>query len=146
MENNMLAEQLLGAWVKLTAMVKNSRITKGLAYNEAIVMLLLYNRYQEDGVGLISMKDITTETKMLKSLVNRTVNALEEKGLLERCTAEGDKRMTYVRCIKERLDPFLLVHNSSLHLAEDMIEIIGEADAKAIFRITQKIEEAYFKL
>ena len=45
MENIILNEQLLLAWVKLTGMIKNGRITKGLAYNEAIVMLLLYNRY-----------------------------------------------------------------------------------------------------
>ncbi len=35
-------EDLLLAWVKLTAIVKNSRITKGLVYNEAVVKLDLF--------------------------------------------------------------------------------------------------------
>ena len=146
MNNNLLEEKLLLAWVKLTGMIKNGRITKGLAYNEAIVMLLLYNRYQTDSVGLISMKEIATETKMLKSLVNRTVNSLEEKGLLVRCTGEDDKRITYVRCIKEKLDTFLLVHNNSLALVQNLVDIIGTEDAEAFIRITQKIEDANFKL
>ena len=146
MENKPLPEQLLRAWVKLTGMVKNSRITKGLAYNEAIVMLLLYNRYQKDGIGMISMKEIAEETKMLKSLVNRTINALEEKGLLERCTSEDDKRVIFVRCLKEKLDTFLSVHNSSLAISQKMIDIIGEEDAEAFVRITHKIENANFKI
>ncbi|MBQ2696997.1 MAG: MarR family transcriptional regulator [Clostridia bacterium] len=146
MKDKKLPEQLLRAWVKLTGMVKNSRITKGLAYNEAIVMLLLYNRYQEDGVGMISMKEIAEETKMLKSLVNRTINTLEEKGLLERCTSQDDKRVIFVRCIKEKLDTFLSVHNSSLALSQKMIDIIGEEDAEAFVRITQKIENANLKI
>ena len=67
---------LLRAWVKLSGILKNSRITKGLMYNEATVMLLLYNRYCEDGEGIISVKEIIKETNMLKSLVNRTLNSL----------------------------------------------------------------------
>ena len=146
MLNEALAEQLLAAWVKLTGVIKNSRVTKGLAYNEAIVMLLLYNRFLEDGDGLVSIKEITWETKMLKSLVNRTVNTLEEKGLLERCQVSGDKRMVFIRCIKEKLDTFLTVHNTSLHLAQNLIEIIGEEDAQAFVRISKKISDANYRL
>ena len=44
------AEQLLRSWVKLSGILKNNRISKGLAYNEAAVMLLVYHLYLEDGV------------------------------------------------------------------------------------------------
>ena len=146
MLNEALAEQLLAAWVKLTGVIKNSRVTKGLAYNEAIVMLLLYNRFLEDGDGLVSIKEITWETKMLKSLVNRTVNTLEAKGLLERLKTSGDKRMVFVRCIKEKLDVFLAVHNTSLDLARNLIDIIGEEDAQAFVRISKKICDSNYQL
>ncbi len=146
MLNEALAEQLLAAWVKLTGVIKNSRVTKGLAYNEAIVMLLLYNRFLEDGDGLVSIKEITRETKMLKSLVNRTVNTLEAKGLLERLKTSGDKRMVFVRCIKEKLDVFLAVHNTSLDLARNLIDVIGEEDAQAFVRISKKICDSNYQL
>ena len=79
-----LEEQVITAWVRLTGLLKNTRITKGMVYNEAIVMLFAYNRYREDGIGVISFKEIVTETRMLKSLVNRTIDSLVTKGYLAR--------------------------------------------------------------
>ena len=93
MEDTKREEALLNAWISLSGTVKNSRATKGLVYNEATVMRLLYNRYCEDGVGRISVKEIVQSTNMLKSLVNRTINSLEEKNLLERVEGVGDKRV-----------------------------------------------------
>lgn len=139
-------EQLLQAWVNLSGILKNNRITKGLMYNEAVVMLLLYNRYREDGIGLISIKEITKKTRMLKSLVNRTINLLEEKGLLERCKGSGDSRLAYVRCIEQSLDIFLKVHETSLTLAQNIIDIIGEKDAETFISIVKKIEAVDYKL
>lgn len=138
--------QLLRAWVQLSGILKNSRFTKGLPYNEAIVMLLLYERYCLDGEGVLSIKEITASTKMLKSLVNRTVNALESKGLLERCGADGDKRIGHVRCIKEKLDVFLDVHNASLQIAQRISDIIGEEDTRAFIRIVDKLQKSGYSL
>lgn len=140
------AEKLLHAWVKISSIVKNTRLTKGLQYNESIVMLLIYNRYAEDGIGCISIKEITEETKMLKSLVNRTVNSLEKKGLLTRCSIPGDKRMTYVRCVKEKLGIFLDVHKHSLALSQRVIDIIGTEDTEAFIRLVKKIYDVKFQI
>ena len=97
-----LEEQLITAWVRLTGIFKNTRITKGMVYNEAIVMLVAYNRYREDGKGLVSFKEIVSETRMLKSLVNRTIDSLVAKGYLTRCEGK-DKRTTFVRILPENI-------------------------------------------
>lgn len=136
-----LDEDLIVAWVKLTGALKNTRITQGMIYNEAIVMLIAYNRYREDGDGLISFKEIVHQTQMLKSLVNRTINSLVRKNLLERCEGK-DKRVTFVRIVKDNLDDFLKVHAQSLALADDLIDIIGKEDAAAFVRISEKICKA----
>ena len=136
------AEQLLRSWVKLSGILKNNRISKGLAYNEAAVMLLVYHRYLEDGIGRISIKEIIRETQMLKSLVNRTVNSLEQMGLLERCPGDGDKRTVFVRCVSSNLPVFLQAHTVSLQVAQRIIEIIGQADAEAFIRSVGKLERA----
>ena len=80
-----LEEQVISAWVRLTGLLKNTRITKGMVYNEAIVMLVAYNRYREDGVGMVSFKEIVSETRMLQShhrcaRRTRTARALRWKG------------------------------------------------------------------
>ncbi len=139
-------DNLLNAWVKLSGILKNSRITKGLMYNEAIVMLMLYNRYCEDGSGMISVQEIIHETQMLKSLVNRTLNSLESKGLLEKCRGEKDKRTLYVKCVEDKLDVFLNVHASSLVVANQILEIIGEDDADTFIRIVEKIASSGYKI
>ena len=136
-------EQLITAWVRLTGIFKNTRITKGMVYNEAIVMLVAYNRYREDGVGMVSFKEIVSETRMLKSLVNRTIDSLVAKNFLERCEGR-DKRTTFVRILPDNIGAYLAVHEQSLALARSMIDIIGEEDTEAFLRIADKIA-AYSK-
>lgn len=133
-----LEEQLITAWVRLTGIFKNTRITKGMVYNEAIVMLVAYNRYREDGKGLVSFKEIVSETRMLKSLVNRTIDSLVAKGYLTRCEGK-DKRTTFIRIVPENIGDFLEVHAHSLELARNMMQIIGTEDAEAFVRISDKI-------
>lgn len=133
-----LEEQLITAWVRLTGIFKNTRITKGMVYNEAIVMLVAYNRYREDGKGLVSFKEIVSETRMLKSLVNRTIDSLVAKGYLTRCEGK-DKRTTFIRIVPENIGGFLEVHAHSLELACNMMQIIGTEDAEAFVRISDKI-------
>lgn len=140
MENN-LEEELVTAWVRLTAALKNSRITQGMIYNEAIVMMIAYRKYREDGEGLVSFKELVSETKMLKSLVNRTIDSLVSKNYLVRLEGE-DRRVTLVKIVPENLDDFLTVHQSSVALAHEAVELIGKEDAEAFVRISKKISEA----
>lgn len=137
-ENNALEEELVTAWVRLTASLKNTRITHGMIYNEAIVMMIAYNKYREDGEGLVSFKELTQETKMLKSLLNRTIDSLVGKGLLVR-QAGADKRTKFIKPVPENLHEFLEVHSNSVALAHDMLEVIGKEDAEAFVRISKKI-------
>lgn len=133
MEDKHLA--LIQSWVGLSGMLKNSRFTKELPYNESIVMLQLY----QAGQNPISIKQITDMTHMLKSQVNRTINSLEEKGLLERCQSDGDRRLGYVRIRKERLEIFLQVHAASMEIAKNISDIIGPEDTDHFIRIVNKL-------
>lgn len=136
-----LDEELILAWVKLTGALKNTRITQGMIYNEAIVMMLAYNKYREDGEGVISFREIVEQTGMLKSLVNRTIDALVKKEFLIRSDG-ADKRTTFVRPNGEKLASFLEVHNRSLALAREIERIIGKEDALAFVRISEKVTAA----
>lgn len=141
MNREKLEESLITAWVRLTGVLKNTRITQGMNYNEAIVMLIVYNRFRKDGEGLTPFKEIVRETKMMKSLVNRTIDSLVKKELLERC--EGtDKRTTFLRPVKNNLDEYLKVHEQSLELARSIISIIGAEDAQTFVNVSEKISAA----
>lgn len=136
-----LDEALISAWIKLTGVLKNTRITQGMIYNEAIVMNIVYGRYRADGVGLVSFKDIVSETRMLKSLVNRTIDSLVKKGYLVRSDGK-DKRTTFVQLVPENLGEYLELHGRTLKLVDDIIRTIGEEDARAFVRIAGRICKA----
>ena len=140
-DREQLGESLITAWVRLTSVLKNTRITQGMNYNEAIVMNITYRRFLEDGEGLTSFKSIVGETKMLKSLVNRTIDSLVAKELLERCDG-ADRRTTFVRPVKKNLEEFLRVHEQSLGIAQAIVSIIGKKDAETFVRISEKIVTA----
>lgn len=140
-DSDSLDEALITAWVRLTSSLKNTRMTQGLNYNEAIIMNIVYHRYLQDGEGLTPFKQIVRDTKMLKSLVNRTIDSLEKQHLLERCEG-ADKRTTFVRPVRQNLEIFLRVHEQSLAIAHNIVALIGEEDVRTFVRISEKIVAA----
>lgn len=134
--------ELIQAWVQLSGILKNCRLTDQLTYNESIVMLQLYLANGEP----ISIKQITEKTRMLKSQVNRCINALEEKGLLRRCDGEGDRRIGYVRSVSDRMDVFMQVHSTSMGIADSISKIIGPDDTQAFIRIANKLTHSGYHL
>lgn len=137
-----LEEEVIAAWVKLTGLLKNTRLSQGMIYNEAIIMLIVNRRYEQDGEGLVSFKEIVAETNMLKSLVNRTIDSLVKKNLLLRCEGKTDRRTTFVRPVKENLHEYLEVHQRTLEMVGQIVEIIGKEDAQAFIRLTEKLSKA----
>lgn len=142
MEKEKLPEELVSAWIGLNGLLKDSRVTREMTYNEAVVMKLVYDQYRADGVGRTAVKTIVQRTNMLKSLVNRTVNALCQKGYLVKERGEEDARSLFVRPVEERLGDFLRVHETSLDLARQIIRVIGQRDAEAFVRICGKFLDA----
>lgn len=146
MPSQVLEEELLAAWVGLCGLLKASRITRSLSYNEAIVMRLVYVRYRQDGVGLTPVSEIVRQTNMLKSLVNRTVSGLCRQGYLLAERGSRDARTLFVRPVPEKLPDFLAVHTRSLGLARQIIDLVGKEDAESVVRVYQKICAAGVRL
>lgn len=142
MERGVLEENMLDAWIGARGMLKNSKITKNLTYNEAVVMKIVYDQYRQDGVGRTAVGTIVRRTNMLKSLVNRTINALCQRNCLRRERGEEDGRNLFVYPVEERLGEFLSVHQQSLTLARRIVDVVGEADAAAFVRMVEKLEQA----
>lgn len=141
-----LCERMLGAWIEVNGMLKDSRITQGLTYNEAVVMKQVYDQYRSDGTGRVAVGQIARDTNMLKSLVNRTVGALCDRGYLLRERGERDGRNVFVRPVEARLEDFLAVHRRSLALVEQIIGVVGLEDARSFVRMAEKLSQAGLRL
>lgn len=135
-----LRERLLNAWIGLNGYLKDSRVTQAMTYNEAVTMKLVLDQYRQDGVGRTPVQAILRKTRMLKSQVNRTVNALCRQGYLTKEKGgEEDARALFVRPAPERLADFLAVHARSLQMAQTIIDVIGAEDAAQFVRICQRL-------
>lgn len=141
-----LRERLLTAWIGINSLFKDSRMTRDLTYNEAVVMKLVYDQYRADGVGRVSMQMVLKRTNMLKSQANRTVNSLCGQGYLIKERDNGDARALFVRLSPDRLPDFLSVHGHSLDLVQTVIDVIGEADAAQFVRICEKFLDAELEI
>ncbi len=131
-------ERLLEAWVGLTCLFKNNRMTTGLTYNEATVLMYAYFAYQK-GEKEISLQSILKKTKMKKSLLNRTVDALVKKNLIMRQKGQSDGRTIFISIVESQLNTFIKVHDESLSIVRHVIDLIGEEDAEAVIRVYEKL-------
>lgn len=145
-QNCLLQEQVLSAWISLNALLKDSRVSKKMPYNEAVVMRIVLERFNADGVGRTPVQLIIKETQMLKSLVNRTINALCQQGYLEKQRDDRDGRSLFVLPVPEKLPDFLEVHQHSLSLVQNIIDIIGQEDAEHFVRICRKLSQGEVRL
>lgn len=146
MDETDLRERLLSAWIGINGIFKDSRVTRDLTYNEAVVMKLVYDQYRVDDLGRVSMQTVLKRTNMLKSLANRTVNSLCEQGYLLRERGDEDARMLFVRLAPDRLSDFLVVHGRSLELVQAVIDVIGDEDAVQFVRICEKFLNAELQI
>lgn len=133
-----LEEQMLSAWINLNGILKDSLMTQGLTYNEAIVMNLVYRDFQKGQIRT-SMQQLITMTGFLKSLMNRTISSLCQQGYLQKIK-EG--RNLYVSLIENKLSGFLEIHDHSLSLAREIVKVIGVDDAERFIKMSTKLNES----
>ena len=63
----------------------------------------------------------------------------------EKAKLEENIKIANEWAVKEKLDVFLSVHNSSLGVSQSIIDIIGEHDAATFINIVDKLATARYK-
>ena len=137
----LLNENLLDAWLEVTALINNERLVRSLSFNEALICNRLWLRAAE-GRPEPSQTELCRETGIHKSLMNRTLNALEEKGLVERVRLEHDKRTARLRLVEENSSLFLEEHRHSLEVVERLVRQMGREQAEQALETLRSISAA----
>ena len=122
-------ERLLGAWLKISTVINNSRLVSEMSYNESLICNILYRNAMEHPVQLLTATDLCAETKILKSQMNRILTQLEEKKLITRERSSEDKRKVFVRLTVDQSNTYIKQHAQILKLLDDIIEKLGEEKA-----------------
>lgn len=139
-------EKVLSAWLKLSTAICNERIVSELPYNESLVCGILHENAVEHPEEKITATDLCEKTNMQKSLMNRTLNSLEEKGLIFRKRSEKDKRQVFVSMNMENAEVYERQHKNILRVVDEIVEKVGKEKADEIISlftlISNKAKEA----
>ena len=131
-------ENLLSAWLQLSTSVINTRVVSKLPYNESLICNMLYHHQLSGKEHPLTATDLCNETKMSKSLMNRTLNQLENQGLITRTRSKEDKRQVLVTFNLDKADVYLEQHREILNIIDAIIEEIGmEKTMETISLFTQ---------
>lgn len=125
-------EALIDAWLKETSVLINRRMVEGLSFNEAFVCNLLNRQRNTGKAAEVTATWLCSETGMLKSQMNKTLNSLEKKGLILRERSSEDRRKVYIYLREENIEIYRKAHSEVLEFVDRLMEQVGE----------EKIEEA----
>lgn len=125
-------EKVLSAWLKLSTAICNERIVSELPYNESLVCGILHENAVEHPEEKITATDLCEKTNMQKSLMNRTLNSLEDKGLIFRKRSEKDKRQVFVSMNMDNAEVYERQHKNILRVVDEIVEKVGKEKADEI--------------
>lgn len=134
-----LSEVLLSAWLHVSTSVNNSRIVSKLSYNESLVCNLLYRNHRDEIEAPMTATQLCQKTKMLKSQMNRTLNQLEERGMIRRERSSSDKRVVHIRLNSDALKDYEKQHESIIAILNKIIAELGMEQTKETISILEKI-------
>lgn len=139
-------EALLEAWLRVSTSINNSRLVSELSYNESLICNLLYKNMMTQSGQFLTATDLCAETKMQKSLMNRTLKQLESKGMITRERSVEDKRRIYIYLNMEQIKYYELQHEKILDLINAIIGELGKKDTRTAIDILNTIAHAANKL
>lgn len=134
-------EALLGAWLRLSTSINNSRLTSDMPYKESLICNILYRNSLDTPDRLLTATDLCSMTKMLKSQMNRTLNQLEEKNMITRERSPEDKRKVYIHLEPEQAQAYLDQHEKILSLLDAIIERLGVEETENAIHVLHTISD-----
>ena len=136
-----LNESLLGAWLRLSISINNSRVVSEISYNESLICNILYRNATEHPEENLTATDLCKETRILKSQMNRILTQLEAKNLITRERSSEDKRKIFVHLTSEQSNAYLRQHAQILELLDTIIDKLGEEQTKGVIRALNGISD-----
>ena len=128
-------EKLLTSWLKMVLAVDGEHIATQLPYNEAVVCNLLMGNPNKE----MTATDLCGIMKMQKSLMNRTLNSLESKNIIERIRSKEDKRLVLVKLVNDVNNIFMKQHEKTLNYVDKLADKIGKDKVNEIISLFDSI-------
>lgn len=140
-------EKLLEAWLNLTTAVWNERLVSNLSFNEVLVCGLLYKQYKtEPNNPYLPVKFLVSQTNMLKSQMNKVINGLEDREILERTRFKTDRRLVYVKLCKKGIEEYEKEHQKVLGVVNTLVDKLSVDDVENAINVFDKVADVMREL
>lgn len=126
----MLEEEMLRSYINMSANIKENRLLSDLSFNEIMVMNLIV---EEE----MSFKEIQERLNILKSQLNRIINDLKTKGLIETYVPLDDKRKLMIKK-GNNISLYFKEHEKMLNLMSLVKKELGEEDFKKLIELLDR--------
>lgn len=123
------SEDLLSAWMELTANVRGNRILRDLSLNEIMILRLLTREGGEEGLTATMM---TERLRLLKSQTHKVLKDLEGKGYIQRRRDPRDSRTVRVAVTGEGASAYVREHSRVMELVDRVTASLGPEDVKKL--------------
>jgi DNA-binding MarR family transcriptional regulator len=134
-------EQLLRAWMEMSAAIRGNRLLSELSFNEIMVCHLLVRQRRLGGPPLTAT-ELCAQTRLLKSQINHILTAMEDKGLIQRQRSQEDRRVVYVRLLDAALPLYQREHDQVLRILDAVYQALGGQQAQTLAELLEKATAA----
>ena len=126
-----IKEKVLDAWLQLLTSINTERIVSSMTFNEA----LLCNILSRNKEHIFTATELCNKVKMQKSLMNRTLTNMEDKGWISRIRSTMDKRQVFVKWNEEASALYQKEHKAVLDLIDRILSKIGYDKANEVIQM-----------
>ena len=130
-DNRELQEQLLQAWLEMSACIRGNRILSRFSLNEIMVCSLLYRRQQQGGPPLTAT-ELCQHTRLLKSQMNHILSSMEARSLIQRTRSSTDRRVVGVTLREDAIPLYLQEHASVMQIVHAIFQTLGAEKAREL--------------
>lgn len=134
-------EQLLSAWLRITSNISQLQRFDDLRYNEAVICNLLMKNKMENPGTMLTATDLCRESHIMKSQMNRTLQAMEEKGIVRRHRSTEDRRRVFME-LREDSDLYDKQHARVLRTVDALADRLEGLDLTQVVAVLDAVSEA----
>ena len=130
-------ENILSSWIRVMLAIDSQRLIKDMPFNEAVICNILYH-----GEKKMTATDLCEINGMKKSQMNRTLTAMEDKGMIKRERSLNDKRQIYISIDENNKDIYMKMHENTLKIVEKIASKLDKKELEEVIRVFNLVAEA----
>lgn len=130
-------ENILSSWIRLMLAIDAERLIKDMPFNEAVICNILY--HDDNKMTATALCEITG---MKKSQMNRTLTAMEDKGMIKRERSLDDKRQIYISLNENNKDVYMKMHENTLRTVEKIASKLDRKELEEVIRVFNLVADA----